>query len=433
MNILIVFLKELNLKFLNFFFQRVQFDCANCGVLTMCSIKRKTIHFFLPLVILLLFLSSCSKKNDFQRELNAHEKIEIDPFEYRKVSHSELFSDITYIPIPTNDDFLIGSIDKIIHKDNLIFILDRTITHSVFYFDIETGESIKIDKRGSGPGEYLIIRDIVYDSEKQELIVYCKMRNKVIHYSLLGEFIKEESLPFHTERIGFFKNGYTLFTEYTINPKLNQSGYLPSILLFQDNEIKEQAEFFKKDINRLTVWTSHPDFSQIDKEKYSIKPDHCNYIYHITPDSIYPAYFLDFGQYNIDSRYWREAEKKDVEPKSIDDFCNRLKLCEIYPVFEDSNYIYFSYIQNQRRYGVFYSKQTKEVIQTHFVFNDTDQITPFYPILLQDGKIYCLLNAEDIVASNEFLAQRQTLPESILKNTNEFDNPVIVAFTLKSF
>jgi hypothetical protein len=110
-----------------------------------------------------------------------------------------------------------------------------------------------------------------------------------------------------------------------------------------------------------------------------------------------------------------------------------LEFCESYRILEDADYLFFNYKQKNKIYTAFYSKKTKKLMNANAFMNDMDQITAFYPIYIQDKKIYSLLSSEDIITAKPFLTQNNLLPSDMLDQVQEFDNPVIVVFTLKDF
>ncbi len=59
----------------------------------------------------------------------------------------------------------------------------------------------------------------------------------------------------------------------------------------KDKSILSMANYFKGEINPSVVWSSLCDFSLVG-DSLSIKPDHCNIVYHIVGNNIYPAYKL---------------------------------------------------------------------------------------------------------------------------------------------
>ncbi|GHV27004.1 hypothetical protein FACS1894176_08440 [Bacteroidia bacterium] len=387
------------------------------------------------LAVILLIAPSCTQdsRNDSEM-IVADNTLLINPSEAQKVNYSQVFSKVDYIPIPTDEDFLIGDVDKLIVTDSHILMMDKYISHSVFIFDKSGTEKIQLSKLGNAPGEYVVMQDIFFDSEKQELVIYCNIRKKLLCYNVNGKFIREESIPFRGWRVKPVGNNYAIFSDYIFNDNAKKSKKYPNIILSSLSEnIISSADFFTEDVDTKIVWSSVPDFSETTDKSVSIKPDHGNIVYHITADSIYPAYRLDFGKYNIDARYWEKATEKGVTLKRVNEYCNALGLCESYNLLEDSDYLYFNYKQKEKANTVFYSKKTNKMVHANAFLNDMDQITAFHPKLLYDKKIYCLLKAEDILLAKTFLAQNKLLPPEILDNTQEFDNPVIVIFTLKDF
>jgi hypothetical protein len=386
-------------------------------------------------VIIFIFLLSCGKNDQYDSDnIIAHEIISINPLNAQKVNYSQIFSAVDYIPIPTDNDFLIGNIDKLLVTENNVLIMDKYITHSVFIFDKMSTKKIQLYKQGNGPGEYISMQDVFFDSDKQEVAIYCNMRKKLLYYNLEGKFVREKPVSFFGARFSPVGKNEVMFCEYFINHTGKKRKKYPNIILSSRiGDIKSSADFFFEDVDVSIVWSSLPDFSKVDERVVSIKPDHCNIVYHVSEDSIFPAYQLDFGKYNIDARYWKKARENNVTLKRVDDYCNSLELCESYCILEDADYLFFNYKQKNKIYTAFYSKKTKKLINANAFMNDMDQITAFYPIYIQDKKIYCILSSEDIITAKSYLTQNKLLPADVLNNVQEFDNPVIAVFTLKDF
>lgn len=69
-----------------------------------------------------------------------------------------------YIPLETNNECLIQDVSKIIYKDSLFYLFDRT-GNSVFTFNEKGIMKQKIHAIGSGPGEYIDLYDMDIDKE----------------------------------------------------------------------------------------------------------------------------------------------------------------------------------------------------------------------------------------------------------------------------
>jgi hypothetical protein len=66
---------------------------------------------------------------------------------------------IKYIPLETNTECLIGEVNKILIRNNRIFIADFHKTETLFVFDIQGNYLFKINSKGHGPGEYINFKD----------------------------------------------------------------------------------------------------------------------------------------------------------------------------------------------------------------------------------------------------------------------------------
>jgi hypothetical protein len=249
-----------------------------------------------------------------------------------------------------------------------------------------------------------------------------------------GQYINDRSLPFYTTRALPLLDNYLMFCDYTRNPELEKRGTYPNVILTTpQGEILSSADFYDKNINPSIVWSSNPDFSEWGESIVSIKPDHSNIIYHAAADSIYPAYRLDFGAFTLDERYWKETRRNGVTLENVKEYCYNKGFCEALRMLEDKNYLFFKYKFKDKINSVFYSKKTGRTIHADLFKNDMDDITAFFPILLKDNKMYCLLSVDDIFTAKKYLVENRLLPKKLLNSVKEFDNPVIVAFTLKDF
>lgn len=381
-----------------------------------------------------MIMLSCGKDREKAYSNFAEEVITIDPVKVsaERIKYSTLFDSINYLFIPTDSNFLIGKIDKMLVSDDYIFMMDQKIARAVFGINKKSEKILYINKTGRGPGEYGLMTDIAFSSEEKEILIYCKIKGKILHYNLKGEYLFEENIPFKIRKFYPFNNSYVFYCEYYENKKLINKGVSPNIFLFNSKETKlnDASAYFTPPINQGIVLNSNCQFS-FWGDTVSIKPDHCNTVYHVTENGIIPKYFLDFGSYNIDERYWNIVQQRGIKYKEVNDFVTNSGMCENFWFLESSDYLYFTYLQNGKRYDVLYSKKTKNLKQLRFYENDIDQISLFYPKAIYKNKLYCLLKAEEVNKVQKVLPGQ--LPEKLLEYIDEFGNPIIAEFTLKPF
>jgi hypothetical protein len=329
---------------------------------------------------------------------------------------------------------LIGNIDKLLVVDDFFIIMDKYITHSLFVFNKLTQEKIQIQKQGSGPGDYVVLQDIYWDSKQQVVKIYCNVRKKILHYDIQGHFLREETLPYRSNRVFSIGNHYTYYVDYLRNPTIIKNNKYPNLMLTtQDGKVLCGADYFSADISTSLVYSTLPQFSVMNDTMLAIKPDHSQTVYYVTKDNIIPAHYLNFNNHNVDHRYWNKVTETGMTFKKITDYSNAIGLCESYYYMENKDVIIFKYRYREQLHTVLYSKKSHKLLDANPFYNDMDQITPFQPVLVQGNKVYCLLQAEDIITASSFLYEQQSVPESLLNTTQALDNPIIVVFTLKDF
>lgn len=87
------------------------------------------------------------------------------------VSFTSFADSVCLLPLATNNQFLIGQIDKILDIDSVYFFLDAGKTKSIYKYG-KSGEIYqKFQHIGRGPLEYIEIRDLAWDNDR--LLILC--------------------------------------------------------------------------------------------------------------------------------------------------------------------------------------------------------------------------------------------------------------------
>jgi hypothetical protein len=353
----------------------------------------------------------------------------------KKILFSEVFDQIDYVRIPTDDDFLIGAINKLMVSNDYFFVMDNRISHSVFCFDKEGNKKFQIDKRGAGPGEYIDMRDILYDPEKKELGILCYMRRRILYYEMNGNFLRERALPvFVTQAQPIQDNFYAMYCDYNQNERLKQRDQYANLLIGSPGkiQIKSVGNYFPGNLRSILVWHSGICFSHYG-DTVSIKPDHSDIVYHFSGEKIYPAYKLDFGRNSTGDRYWKKVKEQGMTFDRLNSYLEDSKFCESSNFLEGDNYMSFAYKIGKSVVTALYSKKTEQLLQSEYFSNDMDSVSRFRPIAMEGNKLYCIVEAEDIVRKRDALLLGQSFPKSLSDSIDEFDNPVVAIFTLKDF
>lgn len=391
----------------------------------------------LSLLLVVLFNWACQNRNEIYsyEPIPRIDTIVVNWNKNKQISFQDLVDgDKTeYVQLSTENDFLIGQIDKLLVTDDCLFVMDRKISRSVFAFNHYGNPIVKVSRSGNGKGEYVAMRDISFDEKCQELVIYDFIRKKMIHYSLTGKFIKETDVPFYSLRVQAIEDKYIIYNDYYNNKELLTDKKQANLILLDSKSkaICAKANEFPSIPNKTIIFSSEAELLMVDDSTLSIKPDHCNTVYHVTSQEIYPAYKLDFGKDNVDERYWNRTQERNISFKELDEYCNSLQLCESFKCLEANDYLYFTCRRNRETCEVIYSKCTKKTFHTGWVNVDRNYRSIFKPITIYKNRLYCIIEAELICNMRENL--KDVIPDNILNSVNELDNPIIAILTLIPF
>src|SRR5690625_1173996 len=129
-------------------------------------------------IVLSVFLIACDTIEEGTLSENGKTDIlNIDLEKNNTIYMSDIFENVNYIKLEKDGDNLIGNIDKIIAKDNAIFILTKSI-HTIFLYDFSGNYINRVEiPKGRGPKELAVIKDFIVNNEDRELIILG--RNKI--------------------------------------------------------------------------------------------------------------------------------------------------------------------------------------------------------------------------------------------------------------
>lgn len=382
------------------------------------------------IVFILLFFSGCQEK--MNPVIECKYEIKINPEQAKdSILFSDLFEKVSYIRIPTDDNFLIGRIDKLIVSDGYIFMLDRKLSCSVFCIDKNGNKVFEIHRVGRGPGEYVYLKDVAFDSQRKELLLFCYVRQKVIYFDLKGNYLREKRVPCGVTSIQPLKNGgLVLFCDYDSEVRMKKNTFYPNIVVVDScMKIIKKGAFFRGFVNDGVVWTSMPDFSCFN-DVVSLKPDHCNTIYYMNGSDIDPTWKLNFGKHNIDDVYWDKVVEGGMTVEKLEEFCRIKELYESLHFYENADLIYFAYRCNMSLSHVFYYKSSGKIIQARKLVNDLDYFAGFVPKTLKDDQFYGVISANDVCCFRESFKYGEG-NFNYLDSVKISDNPVLVIYSIK--
>lgn len=150
---------------------------------------------FLVLSIVLFVLSSC--RSDYKESYtlpvfddSSFQLIRINPEEMNNF-FSDLYTGIDsfrFIPLETQDEFLLGKIGQITPYKDKIYIWDQ-LTSAVFCFDRNGKYLFKVNNRGAGPEEYPTMDDMAVHPDDGSVYIQSAPLRTVYKYDNQGRFV----------------------------------------------------------------------------------------------------------------------------------------------------------------------------------------------------------------------------------------------------
>jgi hypothetical protein len=309
---------------------------------------------------ILFLLLGCSKPQN-----NISTKVEIIEFDSKKSIEKFKFdmkdildTTMLIVPLETNENCLIASIDMIEMRNERIYVVCQ-LSKAVYIFDMEGKYQGKIDAIGQGPGEYSNVSYMTVTDTS--IIIIDHFRNKQIEYAIPSlRFIKEENifskiwatnvftLPEYIYYINDWSNSklgkFRLFSRK--NGKSDFDNYLP----FEDEPSNACAG-----INLAYA---------INGNAASIIYSGDNVIYRLEEDKIFPKYEVNF------------KDKKVVNPSgivvNIENENPDGRVYGITSINESDKYLFFdTQFTGTNNYSCLYDKINKTTIVYNLAINST--------------------------------------------------------------
>lgn len=334
---------------------------------------------------------------------------------------------ISYIPLESTE--LIGAMDQVLVHDGKIYIMDAYITERVFIFDMQ-GRALKvIDDKGEGPTEYTGLSGMCIDSEKKEICLNDRLSAGKLYYDLNGQFLrKEKGIPcFYINELGYyainqlgyaqsFSNHINYHLVCTVQDSICSKGF-PYEPIQEQNMMSMNAMFNSMGDLLFTPILSDTVYSIKSFEEYSVR------------------YIIKH-----DRSVWAKRREK-LSYNEVNDLIRNSGYTAFKGSFyETAKYVYFSMNKKFEKFvGINYFLLDKADMQVYELNGiNLDMLEEVIPpnLIALNGEI-CIASF-DAYLIKEALAKKDnggvikndTL-KSIIENSNESSNPVLVMYQLK--
>ncbi len=306
-------------------------------------------YIYIPFLILSVYFTGCNGDANRESVDSLALKINIDTIQVDWGNVS--LNTIQYIPLETSDSCLIGSIDKMLFFNNLIYVSDFLDNKTLLIYTREGKFVKRINIPGRGPGEYLQPIDFDIDPMGNIRILDNGLK-KILTFSSMGEYIKEEKtdlrfLEFFWGSDDQFMFNYQFDTEkeaiclgsYNLKEKTIET-LIPSRGILDDISIMRQPFYFFKSDNTVIF---NPRFTNI---LYKLSSED-------KVDELIELVSEDFPNEEFVREYRSNRHLGDIFPD---------KILDITDIYETSDFYYLRVVRGKHvSQNILYSKKTNNI------------------------------------------------------------------------
>ena len=351
--------------------------------------------------------------------------IQVDLTKPQNVSLFDYFKHIELIPLETNDNVVIGDMEKVIYHQNRYYVLDGHRDQNIVLVFDDVGKFLfKIGNRGNGPGEYLLLYDIAINPFTGNIELLDAMRKRIFSYDLQGNYVKSTDQINHDEL-------YSIRNIAVINEKTYVliHGAAPFKIIYYD--LDEQRIFhYEYEENLLANRLSNfYHFYEYNGQSYFYHSTD-RVTYKIEPDSLVKAYSWDFGKFNYDVNEidFPEIYRNDSDKRR--EYSDRLPY-RFLTQGQNNRFIISQIYQNNHKPAILiFDKSTQECkLIEHF----TEPVY-FKPLIVTDEYVMNFIDPgklEEAFPTTEMLDESNRQKIEVLIRAGEEQNPVIIKYKFK--
>ncbi|MDL2264949.1 6-bladed beta-propeller [Parabacteroides sp. OttesenSCG-928-G21] len=347
---------------------------------------------------------------------------------------STVVSEITYIPLETNNNSLIRKVDRVAEWKNNFLVSDF---FNLYLFD-KTGKYLRrVSQSGNGPADFRYVNGIIPDSVTDALYLFTSY--KFIKFDENVKFIESHSFEGYHSRILstpdknfllYVPNQTRIFGDTTIVNSLIEIDTLGNVV----REYRNNSPRYM-DVNKVDITTGMIPF-YIYNNQVHFQEFGNDTLFRIQDNTFMPYMILDLGKMKMD--YSPEFPSNNMD--DVNKVMERLKTkLMIVTAFESDHlfYLVLSWGMDKRVYAT-YNKKSKKVtfLDTNKLTNDIDGGVSFFPNQIEPtGEMIMYKSAEEFkeeVLSKDYNQQKAKYGERFEKvyqfanSLQEDDNPILI-------
>ena len=260
----------------------------------------------ISVVISMLVLTCCARQQDLDIQ-------RISFSDYSSVPFGQHLDKMIVVPLSDNgmDDYMFSGFDKVICKNNNIYILDQ-LNRKIVIFNHAGNPIMSFSRRGRGPEEYLQITDFDV-SEDGSILILDGQKDILIKYDKEGRFVNATPLLWQVNALKYLRGDRILLNIAPWDKTRDSKGSL----IVANSDIKELYRLKLDNSNKDSNYALPAQiFNECGKDVLYHEPID-DLIYEITADGqLSKAYHVDLGIKAVPENLRNDIERHREEIRS---------------------------------------------------------------------------------------------------------------------
>lgn len=338
----------------------------------------------------------------------------------RIVKAVDIFKNIHYVPLETNDAALLAEPYCIVLRDNYIYILDIKMSGNEIHLYDSDGKYIRhIGQKGQGPNDYLGGLHIAVNG-KGMLSLPDRIRSEIINYTQEGEFVSRIRM----DTISMIKDIFLNDSLLLVQNFYDRSGYKFHVVDVFNRKVIRAFHPIK---NRVYM-VGFPETMTRYKDKILISECQSNDVLEVTLDGVKVRYTININDKMPPEGFW---DQKASSYSLIADENRRMGYIGHIPCFTETDHsIFFGFrglvpATETQGWALIDKVSGKSQTFKKIELAENVCINPQIFHFVEEGKIVMTVSPETILNSGnqEFISQFPELKED--------DNPILMFAEIK--
>lgn len=391
---------------------------------------RKILHYGVFLLFIALFWQ-CESTRQEKGRVSLNVKVDVAE---TTLKMGELFTNAELINL---FDEPIGKIIRLYYMGNKLFVWTTSGEHRIHIYDIVSGKHNRLGRLGEGPDEFSSIGDMVVDRQwlyildfARRKVTVCSHEGIASHVIVLPDWC-DNFFPLDSVHVILRKKvPYGTDAEFKLNVYKEDAGNLHLVNQYMPiGEIEAERDFFQL----LPLYRY--------KNEVRFTASFSDTIYSVKVAGYNAAYQLDFAGQDLPHQKYKD---EDMDLMAFAQYCMHSGcIWNINCVMENQQYLFFTYRQYKKAYGVFFDKQRKQSMGFDIIDDNVGLMTNgihmtegFLPMYITDSSMFFVAEAWFLYDLKKAGKQPRGIGtgnmKQVLHNITPSDNPVVLKYNFRN-